>query len=137
MLVYATRRKFTVNTCNVAFSGRDSGGGSFRLTYYDRKRDCSADYYLKGGAPALQCYNVVNYFQQCCGSDCFDADPDPNFHVDPDWHQNDADPHADPTGSFARVGKKGEKITFMHSNTSLHCISFLISGKCVMVFQVF
>jgi hypothetical protein len=28
-------------------------------------------------------------------------DPDPNFHVDadpnPDWHQNDADPHANPT----------------------------------------
>jgi hypothetical protein len=30
---------------------------------------------------------------------CFDADQDsdPNFHVyadpDPDWHQNDADPH--------------------------------------------
>ncbi len=33
----------------------------------------------------------------------FDADPDldPNFHFDadqdPDWDQNDADPHADPT----------------------------------------
>jgi hypothetical protein len=32
----------------------------------------------------------------------FDAvDPDP----DPDWHQNDADPHADPTPSFTHVGK--------------------------------
>jgi hypothetical protein len=38
----------------------------------------------------------------------FDADPDPNFHFDdnpvtdtyPDWHQNDADPHADPTPRF-------------------------------------
>jgi hypothetical protein len=47
----------------------------------------------------------VNYFQQCCGSDRFDADPDPNFHVDPVWQQNDADLHADPTGSFTRVGK--------------------------------
>jgi hypothetical protein len=31
----------------------------------------------------------------------FDYDPDPNFHVDADpdqdWHQNDADPHTDPT----------------------------------------
>jgi hypothetical protein len=30
----------------------------------------------------------------------FDADLNPNFHVDadpdPDWHQNEADPHADP-----------------------------------------
>ncbi len=37
--------------------------------------------------------------------------PDPNFHVDadpdadPDWHQNNADPHADPTKSFTHVGK--------------------------------
>ncbi len=36
----------------------------------------------------------------------FGADPDPNFHVDdanpdpPDWHQNDVDPHADPTQSL-------------------------------------
>jgi hypothetical protein len=34
----------------------------------------------------------------------FDAVPDPNFHVnvdpDPDWHQNDAYPLADPTPSF-------------------------------------
>jgi hypothetical protein len=35
--------------------------------------------------------------------------PDPNFHVedgsDPGRHQNDADPHADPTPSFTHVGK--------------------------------
>jgi hypothetical protein len=35
---------------------------------------------------------------------CFDAVPDPNFHVnvdpDPDCHQNDADPLADPTQRF-------------------------------------
>jgi hypothetical protein len=38
----------------------------------------------------------------------FDADPDPdtNFHVnadsgpDPDWHQNDAVPHADPSSCW-------------------------------------
>ncbi len=38
----------------------------------------------------------------------FDADPDPNFHfdaeldpdLDPEWHQNNADPHAEPTQSF-------------------------------------
>jgi hypothetical protein len=39
----------------------------------------------------------------------FDADPDPNIHVDadsdPDWHQYDADPHADPTPSFTRFVK--------------------------------
>ncbi len=44
-----------------------------------------------------------------------DAEPDTNFYVDadqdrdpdadPDWHQNDADPHADPTLSFTHVGK--------------------------------
>jgi hypothetical protein len=41
-----------------------------------------------------------------------DADPDPNFLVDtdpetypdPDWHQHDADPRADPTPSFTLVG---------------------------------
>jgi hypothetical protein len=37
-----------------------------------------------------------------------DADLDPNFLVDadlvPDRHQNDADPHADPTPSFTNVG---------------------------------
>jgi hypothetical protein len=37
-----------------------------------------------------------------------DANPDPDFYVDADpdpdrdWHQNDADPHADPTPSFTR-----------------------------------
>ncbi len=42
----------------------------------------------------------------------FDADPDldPNFHVeadpDPDWHQNEADPHADPNPSLQMLGKK-------------------------------
>ncbi len=39
----------------------------------------------------------------------FDAVPDQSFHVDadldPDWHQNDAEPLADPTASFTHVGK--------------------------------
>jgi hypothetical protein len=45
----------------------------------------------------------------------FEADPDPNFHVDAnsnpdpdpehDWHQNNADLHADPTPSVTHVGK--------------------------------
>jgi hypothetical protein len=43
----------------------------------------------------------------------FDADPDPNFHVDavpdsdryPDWQQHVANPHADPTPSFTHVWK--------------------------------
>jgi hypothetical protein len=43
----------------------------------------------------------------------FDADPDPDFHVDAnsnpdpdhDWHQNNADHHADPTPSVTHVGK--------------------------------
>jgi hypothetical protein len=58
-------------------------------------------------ASALQCYKVVNYFHQCCGLDRFDADPELNFHYDSDldWQQNNADPHADPTGNFTRVGK--------------------------------
>jgi hypothetical protein len=39
-----------------------------------------------------------------------DADPEPNFYFDadpnpdPEWQQNDADPHADPTPSFTHVG---------------------------------
>jgi hypothetical protein len=42
----------------------------------------------------------------------FDADSDPNFHVDadpdqdPDWHQHNADPHADPTRTFTHVGNQ-------------------------------
>jgi hypothetical protein len=43
-----------------------------------------------------------------------DPNPDPNFHVgadpdsDPDWYQNDANPHADPT----HVGKSKKNFTF-------------------------
>jgi hypothetical protein len=54
----------------------------------------------------------------------FDADPNPNFHfgadpdTDPDWHQNDADPHADPTASLT-PWKIGNFFTFKQSNASL------------------
>ncbi len=38
-----------------------------------------------------------------------DLDPAPNFHFyadpDPDWHQNDADSHADRTPSFTHVNR--------------------------------
>jgi hypothetical protein len=40
---------------------------------------------------------------------CSVVDQHPNFHVDsdpdPDWHQNNADPRADPTPSFTHVEK--------------------------------
>jgi hypothetical protein len=40
---------------------------------------------------------------------CSVVDQHPNFHVDsdpdPDWHQNNADPHADPTTSLTHVEK--------------------------------
>ncbi len=48
----------------------------------------------------------------------FDADPDldPNLYVnadpDPNWHQNEADPHAYPTQSLQMLEKKN---TFSHS----------------------
>jgi hypothetical protein len=48
--------------------------------------------------------NVVDRYR-------FDADLDPNFlfdtdqDPDPDLHQNDADPRADPTASFTDAGK--------------------------------
>jgi hypothetical protein len=42
-----------------------------------------------------------------------DVDPDPNFHFGadmyPEWHQKDADPHADPTPNFCSYWKIGEK----------------------------
>ncbi len=54
-----------------------------------------------------------------------DADPDS------DRHQNNADPHADPAPSFTQFGEFF--FTFIHSNASLHCFPFLISGKCVKI----
>ncbi len=57
----------------------------------------------------------------------FDADPDPE--QEPDWHQNDADPNADPTQSFTYVGKWGKNFYFIRSLLSF---SYLIKIKCVM-----
>jgi hypothetical protein len=74
-----------------------------------------------------------------------DADPNPNFHVDAypdpdpdldsaDWHQNEADPHADPTPSFTHAGKSEYFfVTFSHSIASLLCFIFLISVKCAII----
>jgi hypothetical protein len=64
---------------------------------------------------------------------CFDSDSDtdPNFHFDagpdPDCHQNDADPYADPKPSFTRIRKykiERENFSFIHSNASLKCFPF-------------
>ncbi len=63
-----------------------------------------------------------------------DPDPDPNFHVDAnsdpdqDWHQNYADPQADPTISFILVGNPN-CFTFNHSFAILQCFICLISVK--------
>ncbi len=62
-----------------------------------------------------------------------DADPDPYFHVDvdpdldPDWHKNDADPHADPTTRKTKI----KFFTFNHSIANLQCFTFLINVKTV------
>jgi hypothetical protein len=67
----------------------------------------------------------------------FDADPGPKFHVDadpdpysdPDWYQNDADPHADPTPSF----NIRFFYAFSRSFASLQSFIFLISVKDVII----
>ncbi len=45
-----------------------------------------------------------------------DTDPDHNFHCnagpDPDWHQNEADPHADLIQCFAHIRKSELFFTF-------------------------
>ncbi len=57
--------------------------------------------------------------------------PDPNFHIDsdldphPDWHQNDANPHADSTPSF----------TIILRNASLQSF-FFISGKGAIILSM-
>ncbi len=66
----------------------------------------------------------------------FDTDPDPDFHfnaepdTDPEWHQTDAGPHADPTLScnFIHVRKNVLLFTAM-----LQCFSSLISGNGVIL----
>jgi hypothetical protein len=57
-----------------------------------------------------------------------DRNPDPNFHVDaypdpdPDWYQNDANPHADPK----HVGKSKTFLTF----------GFESVKRCVVIFRI-
>ncbi len=73
-----------------------------------------------------------------------DPDPDPNCHVDADAdpdqdpdpvrHQNNTDPHADPTPSFTHVGKSDFVFTFRQNIATLQCFIFLISVKCVTWF---
>ncbi len=53
----------------------------------------------------------------------FDADRDP----EPDWHQNNADPHAD----------RGGKITLIHSCASLQRFYSPIKCRCVMILSIF
>jgi hypothetical protein len=62
----------------------------------------------------------------------FDADPDP----DADWHQNNADPHADHTPSFTHNGKWANFFTVVHSNASLRCFSFIISGNVSSILDI-
>ncbi len=69
----------------------------------------------------------------------FDADPDPDptfhFDVDPDsdWHQNNADPLADLAPSLKQIENWAKFFTFILSNASLQCFSFLISGTYVII----
>jgi hypothetical protein len=41
------------------------------------------------------------YFKQCC--DIRSGSEFPYANDDPDWHQNDPDPYADPTPSFTHI----------------------------------
>jgi hypothetical protein len=69
----------------------------------------------------------------------FDADPDPypnfQFDADPDpdsnWHQNDADPNADPTLRFTHIAK-----TYFFTISCLQCFILLISVKDVIIFSI-
>jgi hypothetical protein len=52
----------------------------------------------------------------------FDADPDP----DPDLHQYDANPHADPTPTFTHVGKYPS----VHTTVSINFYTFYQCQMC-------
>jgi hypothetical protein len=56
--------------------------------------------------------------------------PNPDF-----WHQNNADPHADPTPSFTHNGKIWIFSPFSHSIATLQCSIILISVNCDLLFQ--
>jgi hypothetical protein len=61
----------------------------------------------------------MQVFWQCCGSESifadpdpnptsiFDADPDPDRDSNPERHQNDTNPHAEPTRGLTHVVKSG------------------------------
>jgi hypothetical protein len=65
-----------------------------------------------------------------------DTDPDPNFHCntgpDSDWHQNDANSHADPIQCFAHIRKS----EFFYTFTVDTAFPDLISGKGVIIFRI-
>ncbi len=73
----------------------------------------------------------------------FDTDPDRDPKVyfdgdpaDPDWHQNDADLHADPTPTFTHVGKS-KKINFF--GTAMPFTMFFLSHqwhKCHLDYHI-
>ncbi len=65
-----------------------------------------------------------------------DAAPDPDS--DPDWRQNDADPHADPTSSCTQVDKPEYFfIIFSCGISSLLRFIFLTSVKYAIIFSIF
>jgi hypothetical protein len=65
----------------------------------------------------------------------FDADPDPNFHVDadpdpdsdPDWHQHDAELHANPTLVSHMLENRN---FFLLLVTSCRFTMFYLSHEC-------
>ncbi len=67
-------------------------------------------------------------FVLCCvvylsavGRRCFDADPGPNF-----------------TTSFTHLGKfEDEKLSFIHTSASPHCLIFLVSVIGVIIFNIY
>jgi hypothetical protein len=53
----------------------------------------------------------------------------------PDWNQNDADPHADPTPSFTSLRKS--EYFFYTAMPFCNYFIFLISVKCAIIFSIF
>ena len=61
----------------------------------------------------------------------FQADPDPNFHVDadPDWHHNNADPRTDLTPGFTLVEKSGFFLLLATALPICNALSFSSTSK--------
>ncbi len=60
-----------------------------------------------------------------------------NWVCIPDWHQNNADPNADPSPSFAHFGKLGLYCFYFYSQQwQIKNISFHMSCKCVMILSI-